>query len=77
MVKESQLEGLKRVDFCVGGDHGGGKFRMSLKVLLWFEGRETSSHLYQISSVSHSADDSKILTDTVLTSHWFFLEKYY
>ena len=28
MVNESQLEGLKRVDLCVGGDHGGGKFRI-------------------------------------------------
>jgi hypothetical protein len=67
MVKESQLEGLKRVDFCVGGDHGGGKFRRSLKVLLQFEGKETISHLHQIASVSHSANDSRILTKTVLT----------
>ena len=67
MITESQLEGLKRVDLCVGGDHGGGKFRMSLKVLFRFEAKETISHLYQIASVSHSADDSKILKDTVLT----------
>jgi hypothetical protein len=67
MVKESQLEGLKRVNFCVGGDHGGGKFRMSLKVLLLFEGKEKISHLYQIASVSHSANDSKILTKTAFT----------
>jgi len=58
MVKESQLEGVKRVDLCIGGDHGGGKFRMSLKVLLRFEEKETNSYLYQIASVTHPADDS-------------------
>ena len=62
MVNESQLEGLKRVDLCVGGDHGGGKFRMSLKVLLRSEEKESISHLYQIASVTHPVDDSKILT---------------
>jgi hypothetical protein len=67
MVKESQLEGVKRVDLCIGGDHGGGKFRMSLKVLLRFEEKETNSYLYQIASVTHPADDSKIHTDTVWT----------
>jgi hypothetical protein len=51
MVKESQLEGVKHVDLFVGGDHGGGKFRMSLKVLLRFEEKETISYLYQIASI--------------------------
>ena len=67
MVKESQLEGVKCVDLCVSGDHGGGKFRMSLKVFLRLKEKENISYLYQIASATHPADDSKILTDTVLT----------
>jgi hypothetical protein len=62
----SDLDGLIRVDICVGGDHGGGKFRMSLKVLFRFHGKESISRLYQIASVSHPKDESQLLNDTVL-----------
>jgi hypothetical protein len=57
VINASQLEGLKQVDFCIGGDHGGGKFRMFLKVLFCFDAKKTASYLYQIASVSHFADD--------------------
>jgi hypothetical protein len=67
MVKcHSDLDGLICVDICVGGDHGGGKFRMSLKVLFRFHGKESISRLYQIASVSHPKDDSQLLNETVL-----------
>jgi len=67
MVKcHSDLDGLIHVDICVGGDHGGGKFRMSLKVLFRFHGKESISRLYQIASVSHPKDDSQLLNETVL-----------
>jgi hypothetical protein len=66
MIDYTQLEGLSRVDICIGGDHGGGKFRMSFKVLFRFESNETISRLYQIASVSHPKDDSQMLNDTVL-----------
>jgi hypothetical protein len=33
IVLTDQLLGLKRVDFTISGDHGGGKFCMTLKIL--------------------------------------------
>jgi len=60
------LDGITRLDICVGGDHGGGKFRMSLKLLFRFNDRDTISWLYQIASVSHPQDNSQLLKDTVL-----------
>jgi hypothetical protein len=66
IIKRDQLQGLTRVDLSVGGDHGGGKFRMTLKILFRFHERSTISWLFQIASVSHSKDDTKILESTVL-----------
>ena len=66
IVQAEQLRGLKRVDFSIGGDHGGGKFRMTLKVLFRFENSNTISKLFQIASVSHSKDDTEILRSTVI-----------
>ena len=60
------LDGITRLDICVGGDHGGGKFCMSLKLLFRFNDRDTISRLYQIASVSHPQDNSQLLKDTVL-----------
>jgi len=36
MIKDEELDGLQRVDLYIGGDHGGGKVQMSLKVLFRF-----------------------------------------
>jgi hypothetical protein len=66
MINYLGLDGITRLDICVGGDHGGGKFRMSLKLLFRFNGRESISRLYQIASVSHPQDNSQLLKDTVL-----------
>jgi hypothetical protein len=66
IVQAEQLHGLKRVDFTIGGDHGGGKFRMTLKVLFRFENSNTISKLFQIASVSHSKDETEILRSTVI-----------
>ena len=52
--------------FTVGGDHGGGKFRMTFKILFIFPSKPTISRLYQIGSVEFSKDDTKILKDTIL-----------
>jgi hypothetical protein len=57
IITEEHLHGLKRVDFTTGGDHGGGKFRVTLKMLLRFHDKKSISHLFQITSVSHSKDD--------------------
>jgi hypothetical protein len=63
MIHESQLNGLTHVDICVGGDYGGGKFRMSVKLLFRYDSNGTISRLYQIASVSHPQDDSQLLND--------------
>ena len=66
IIKTEELIGLRHVDISVGGDHGGGKFRMTLKVLFRFHDKPTISRLFQIASVSHSKDDTDILVATVL-----------
>jgi hypothetical protein len=66
IIKRDQLQHVSRVDLSVGGDHGGGKFRMTLKILFRFNKRSTISRLFHIASVSHSKDDTKILESTVL-----------
>jgi hypothetical protein len=66
IVSEEDLEGLERVNFTVGGDHRGGKFRMAFKIILAFSSKKSITRLYQISSVEHSKDDTEILTETVL-----------
>ncbi len=66
IVQAEQLRGLKRVDFSIVGDHGGGKFCMTLKVLFRFENSNTISKLFQIVSVSYSKDETEILQSTVI-----------
>jgi hypothetical protein len=62
-----QLKNLKCMDMTIGGDHGGGKFHVTLKLLLRYDDDKTYSWLFQIASVSHSKDDIDILNRTVLT----------
>jgi hypothetical protein len=50
----------------VGGDHGGGKFRMTFKILLKFSSKASISSLYQNASVEHSKVETAILKETVL-----------
>ena len=66
IIKKQQLQQLTRVDLSVGGDHGGGKFRMTLKILFQFNDRATISRLFQIASVSHSKDNTEIIQKSVL-----------
>jgi hypothetical protein len=70
IIKTEELIGLRHVDISVGGDHGGGKFQMTLKVLFCFYDKPTISRLFQIASVSHSKDDTDILVATVLKPVW-------
>jgi len=62
-----QLKNLKHVDMTIGGNHGGGKFRVTLKLLLRYDDIKTYSRPFQIASISHSKDDIDILNRTVLT----------
>ncbi len=61
VIKDKELEGL-----CWGGPwcmvvvNSG----CHSKFLFWFDSKKTFSQLYQIASVSHSADDTKNLNDT-------------
>jgi len=73
IISKEQMEGLTHVDISVGGDHGGGKFLMTLKILFRFHESPTVSWLFQIASVCHSKDDTEILATTVLR-HWRKLE---
>jgi len=66
IIQQDQLPHVSSVDLTVGGDHGGGKFRMTLKILFRFEDRPSTSRLFQIASVSHSKDETEILRSTVL-----------
>jgi hypothetical protein len=66
IASAENLVGLERAVFTVGGDHGGGKFRMTFKILLVFSSKKSISRLYQIASVEHSKDETEILKTTVL-----------
>jgi hypothetical protein len=66
MIHPDKLKVLKQLDIVIGGDHGGGKFRMTMKVNFRLSENKTVSYLTQIASVSFSKDETKILKDTVL-----------
>ena len=65
MIDLSLLPSLIKV-IIIGGDHGGGKFRMSMKVNFRLAEKKTHSYLTQIASVSFSKDKLEILKETVL-----------
>ena len=53
MIDTTKLKDLTKVDIIVvGGDHGGGKFRMTLKVNFHLRDDTTVSFLTQLASVS-------------------------
>jgi len=54
------------VDVVIRGDHGGGKFHMTMKVNFHLPGKQTVSYLTQIATVSYSKDNTDILRETVL-----------
>ncbi len=66
MINDSLLEDVTRLDVVIGGDHGGGKFHMTMKVSFRLPGKQTVSYLTQIASVSYSKDNTDILRETVL-----------
>jgi len=66
MVKPEDLEGVKAVDLCIGGDHGAGRFRMLLKILLRFTSKPAIVKRYEVANVLHSKDDIDVLHKTVL-----------
>ncbi len=66
MVKPEDLEGVKVVDLCIGGDHGAGRFRMLLKILLRFTSKPAIVKRYEVANVLHSKDDIDVLHKTVL-----------
>jgi hypothetical protein len=65
IIIREQLQSLTHVDLLVGGDHGGVKFFMTLKILFSFQKSATTSRLFQSASVSQSKDDTKILDTAV------------
>jgi hypothetical protein len=74
MINLPLLPKLIKVDIIIGGDHGGGKFCMLIKVNLQLVEKKTYSYLRQIANSSFTKD---ILQETVLSptgeefSRWF------
>jgi hypothetical protein len=66
MIDAEKLKLLQQLDIVTGGDHGGGKFRMTMKVNFRLSDKATVSYLTQIASISYSKDDTEILKLTVL-----------
>jgi hypothetical protein len=65
MVDPEKLQFLKRLDIVIGGDHGGAKFRMTMKVNFRLSEKESVPYLTQLARISFSKDDTEILNDTV------------
>jgi hypothetical protein len=42
IISEDNLSGIERLNFTVGGSHGGGKFRMTFKFYLYLYPRNLS-----------------------------------
>jgi hypothetical protein len=61
MIDAEKLKYLSCIDIVIGGDHGGGKFRMTMKVNIRLNDKKSVSFLTQIASVSFSKDDIDIL----------------
>ncbi len=66
VLKPEDLQGLVSVDIATGGDHGGGRFRMLLKLLLRFGEKPSMKRLFEIANMQHSKDDIEVLNKTVL-----------
>jgi hypothetical protein len=66
MINAQDLTEVQSVHFTVGGDHGGRKFRMTLKVLFCFSSKATISRLFQIASVECSKNSTPVLKSIVL-----------
>ena len=66
MIDVTKLKDLTQLDIAIGGDHGGGKFRVGMKTNFHFFNNQTESYVCQLASVEFSKDDTKILKETVL-----------
>jgi hypothetical protein len=66
LLKAEEVRDLKRVDLTVGGDSGGGHFRMMLKVLLRYRSGKTTSRIFQIASVCFAKDKISVFKKTVI-----------
>jgi hypothetical protein len=66
MEKPEDLDGIKEVDLCIGGDHGAGRFRMLLKIFLWFTSKPAIVKRYEVANLLHSKDDIDVLHKMVL-----------
>jgi len=68
VLVEDDLVDVKRVDFTVGGDHGGGKMRFVLKMLLRYNSKKESKNvLFQIVEIDSNMDKTDIIKNTVGT----------
>jgi hypothetical protein len=71
MVDPEKLKFLKQLDIVIGGNHGGGEFRMAMMLNFWLPEKEIVPYLTQIASVSFSKDDTEILKERYsLLTYW-------
>ena len=66
MLDTSFAELLEKVDLVVGGDHGKGKFRMVLMVLLRTTTKETRKRRYVVGEINCRKDTAHVLKETFL-----------
>jgi len=59
------LSGTSEVLLVLGGDHGGGVFRMHLRMLVRKENGKNKHHTYQIGQIDTQHDKGKILQNTI------------
>ncbi len=66
MITAQDLTEVQSVHFTVGGDHRGGKFRMTRKALFCISSKATIPRIFQIASFEYSKDSTPVLKSTVL-----------
>jgi hypothetical protein len=66
LISATDVDGIERVDIATGGNHGGGRFWMALKLLIQFAGKPTISIMFEIANALHSSNDIEVMKDTVL-----------
>ena len=67
LLNDDNVDKLVRVDFSTGGDHGKGRFRQLLTLVLRFEDKaDTITRRYVIGEIDSGKDSTKILKKTFM-----------
>jgi hypothetical protein len=67
LFDKEDLDDFKMVNCTVRGDHGGGKMRVILKIILRYHSSiESRSKMFQIATIDCPMDKSKILENSII-----------